>query len=210
MLDSASLETLLRSVILALPLLVIAVLFFLLATSRRSGTDHAISDAVADRAPAHASAGGGAQPAGIGGTHNVAPPPPELPAEDPSEAHERAEVLEAEILAAEDAGETVLLAKLYMDLGRARLAADEEPLGLDAFRSAAGLAALYKAARIHADARIELAEAAIRHGDPTTACEHWQMARMAFLDAGDKPQGDRIDRRMRAQGCPTDWVLTDF
>ena len=62
----------------------------------------------------------------------------------------------------------------------------------------------------HALSRLELADAALNAGDPITACEHWQMARMAFLDAGMKADGDRIDHRMRANGCPTDWVLTDF
>ena len=90
------------------------------------------------------------------------------------------------------------------------MAAGEETAALNALRSAAGEAARHGPARVHAEARIELAEAAVRAGDPTSACEHWQMARMAFLEAGEKADGEKVDLRMRANGCPTDWVLTDF
>lgn len=226
--DIPSLEILLRYLIVALPALVLAVLFFLLAASRRTETvdqaedvaptrDASAKDAAA--AQTHRESTLQSQPLTAWGfplLHTPVPAPVHVPAAPtvleltPQEAQEEATRLEAEITRAEDAEETVELAKLYLALGKARMVLGEEAAGLEALRSAAGLAGLYKAQRVHAEARLELAEAAVRHGDPTTACEHWQMARMAFLEDGAKAEGERIDRRMRAQGCPTDWVLTDF
>ena len=49
-----------------------------------------------------------------------------------------------------------------------------------------------------------------RNGDLTSACEQWQIARTAYLESGDTDQHARIEKRMRDNGCPTDWVLTDF
>lgn len=202
MLDIASLEPLLRSLIVALPVLVLIVLFFLLAAARRNSRQNAADGASEADSPV------GPTPLPVmSGATEVLTEASERPA---IQLHDQADALQVEVEAAEEADETIKLAHLYLQLGRARIAAGEEQAGLEALRSSAGLAALYKAPRIHAEARLELAEAAIRHGDPTTACEHWQMARMAFLDEGDKKEGDKIDRRMRAQGCPTDWVLTDF
>lgn len=224
--DIPSLEILLRYLIVALPALVLTVLFFLLAASRRSTTPaHEAQDKVATpeaSAKLQDASGPAGQPSasqpvtawGFPLLHTPAPqsapPPAAVEVQTPEAAQEEAAKLEAEVSRAEEADETVELAQLYLALGKARISAGEEAAGLEALRSAAGLAALYKAQRVHAEARLELAEAAIRHGDATTACEHWQMARMAFLDEGAKTEGDKIDRRMRAQGCPTDWVLTDF
>ncbi len=85
------------------------------------------------------------------------------------------------------------LAALYLALGRAKMASGAEAAALVALRSAAGFAAQQGPPRVHAEARIELAEAAVRAGDPTSACEHWQMARMAFLDAGEKADGEKVE-----------------
>jgi len=57
---------------------------------------------------------------------------------------------------------------------------------------------------------LELAEAAYLAGDLTTACEQWQLARTAYLEDGQMERHASIEKRMRANGCPTDWVLTDF
>lgn len=224
--DIPSLEILLRYLIVALPALVLAVLFFLLAASRRThtaenagDTTHGVEAKSVSADPVHRDGASHSQPLTAWGfplLHTTpapapAPPPaPVAPELTPQAAQDEASRLEAEITRAEDAEETVELAKLYLALGKLRMLLNEESAGLEALRSAAGLAGLYRAQRVHAEARLELAEVAIRHGDPTTACEHWQMARMAFLDDGAKAEGDKIDRRMRAQGCPTDWVLTDF
>jgi hypothetical protein len=81
---------------------------------------------------------------------------------------------------------------------------------MTALRSAAGYASLHGPLGCHAAARLQLAEAAYSAGDLTSACEQWQMARGAFLEDGQMDEHARIDRRMRDNGCPTDWVLTDF
>ena len=62
----------------------------------------------------------------------------------------------------------------------------------------------------HAAARIELAELAYRDGDLTTACEHWQMAKLMFHETGRRTDRDRIAEVMLQHRCPTDWVLTNF
>lgn len=198
----SSAEHLLRYAILSIPVLVLLVLFFLLranANVKHHDTPPADGGETASKAQS------GAEPLGIMG---VAPP---LAGETVSAAAaETLDELETQLVQAEEAGEPVALAHIYLALGRARIRAGEESQALEALRSCAGLAALHKAGKLHAEARIELAEAAYRAGDLTSACEHWQMARMAFLDDGLKADGDRIDKRMRANGCPTDWVLTDF
>lgn len=207
--DITSLEMLLRSLIVALPLLVLIVLFFLLAAKRRRGAEapsprdgelHAPEPAKISEASAHQRSAAVSEP--------VADAP--VPAPPDQALAKRIAQLEADIARAEDEGATVELAELYLALGRAHMVDGAEGEALSALRSAAGLAALHKAPKVQALARLDLAEVAMSHGDPITACEHWQMARMAFLEAGDRVEGDRIDRRMRTQGCPTDWVLTDF
>ncbi|KWT64976.1 hypothetical protein APY04_3064 [Hyphomicrobium sulfonivorans] len=62
----------------------------------------------------------------------------------------------------------------------------------------------------HARARVILGDFAQANGDPSTACEHWQIARILFHEIGDKPAYDDVDIRMQRNGCPSDWVLTDF
>lgn len=204
----SSAEHLLRFAILSIPVLVLLVLFFLLrsnATVTRRDQPPAVEDDALSATSSQAAAQAGRDTLGIMG---AAPP---LAGEAASaDAASALDELEAQLAGAEQAGEPVALAHIYLALGRARIRAGVESQALDALRSCAGLAALHKAGKLHAEARIELAEAAYRAGDLTSACEHWQMARMAFLDDGLKADGDRIDRRMRANGCPTDWVLTDF
>ena len=121
-----------------------------------------------------------------------------------------ADVLEHKIKTAQARGETALLAGLYLDLGRARRQLGLDKEALDAMLSAAGTGAMYGPKTKHAEARLELAEVAYRAGDLTTACEHWQIARTALQDDGQAKGAAAIDKRMRDNGCPTDWVLTDF
>lgn len=102
------------------------------------------------------------------------------------------------------------LAPLHLALARAHMAAGRDAEALVALRSAAGLAALHGPRPVHAEARIELADAAYRTGDLISACEHWQLARTAYQDEGQADNAIRIEKRMRENGCPTDWVLTDF
>lgn len=81
---------------------------------------------------------------------------------------------------------------------------------LDALIVAAEAAVRSGRKDLQAATRMQLADVAKRRGDSTTACEHWQMARMLFHDIGDKAGFKDVDEKMRANGCPTDWVLTDF
>ena len=47
-------------------------------------------------------------------------------------------------------------------------------------------------------------------GDLTTACEHWQIARALFHELKQGRDHAAVETRMLRNGCPTDWVLTDF
>jgi hypothetical protein len=107
-------------------------------------------------------------------------------------------------------GDMAGLALLYLDLARGHERLGNEDARMAALRSAAGYGALHGPRAAHAEARLALAEAAYLAGDLTSACEQWQMARTAYLEAGLKDGYARVEKRMRDNGCPTDWVLTDF
>ena len=62
----------------------------------------------------------------------------------------------------------------------------------------------------HAKARLALGDLAHAGGDPTTACEHWQIARALFHELRQVEDHAEAEQRMLRNGCPTDWVLTDF
>lgn len=114
------------------------------------------------------------------------------------------------IAATETAGETAKLAQLYLDLARAYRADNRPHDALAALRSAAGFGAMHGPKAVHAMARVELGEAALHAGDRTGACEQWQIAKIAFHEEGLKDAYNATDKRMRDNGCPTDWVLTEF
>lgn len=101
-------------------------------------------------------------------------------------------------------------AAIYLDMADAHLELGDVAARMQALRSAAGIAAQHGPRADHARARLALAEAAFEAHDLTGACEQWQMARSALFEDGQKAAYDRVDRRMRDNGCPTDWVLTDF
>ncbi len=62
----------------------------------------------------------------------------------------------------------------------------------------------------HAAARVELGDLALRDGDLTSACEHWQIARSVFAELGQPHARDDVLHRMEKSRCPTDWVLNQF
>jgi hypothetical protein len=107
-------------------------------------------------------------------------------------------------------GEKTSLSGLYFDLASGHERLGNVEARMSALRSAAGYGALHGPPVAHAAARLALAETAHQAGDLTSACEQWQMARTAFLQGGDTEQHARVEKRMRENGCPTDWVLTDF
>ena len=205
MFDVASPELLLRYTILALPALGLLVLLFLLQSryQQRHDAQEQESTSSPEIPPRDQYGIASTQALAPGATTGASSGLQVYAGETVAELEERLAVAERD-------GKPLLIATSYLALGRAHMANGEETEGLNALRSAAGLAALHKAAELHAECRLDLAEAAYAAGDPTSACEHWQMARMAFLDAGMRSEGDKIDRRMRANGCPTDWILTDF
>jgi len=63
---------------------------------------------------------------------------------------------------------------------------------------------------VHARARVLLGDVAQANGDLTTACEHWQMARALYYELKQERDHAAVESRMLMNGCPTDWVLTDF
>jgi hypothetical protein len=57
---------------------------------------------------------------------------------------------------------------------------------------------------------VVLGDLAHKDGDLTTACEHWQIARALFVELKQDGAHESVEVRMLRNGCPTDWVLTDF
>jgi len=133
------------------------------------------------------------------------------PAEPPpSEALESVETITAKIEKAIASGEKTSLSRLHFELASAHARDGNFDARMSALRSAAGYGALHGPHDAHAAARLALAEVAHQAGDLSSACEQWQLARTAFHDGGDEEQYARVEKRMRENGCPTDWVLTDF
>ncbi len=192
--DQAPFEPLLSAAAFAIPVAVLLTLFALLLHRR-------LKRSSAKSSQASQLVSGIAAPLSPVREDTAAELPPKL---------EDVETLNKKIELALARGEKTSLSRLYCDL-----AAGHERLGnvearMSALRSAAGYGALHGPGAAHAAARLALAEAAQRAGDLTTACEQWQMAKAAYQQAGDTDQQERVEKRMRDNGCPTDWVLTDF
>lgn len=122
-----------------------------------------------------------------------------------------AEVSWAErIQKAEAAGDAVEVAGLYLAWARDEVACGQAAEAGEHLRTTVRIATKSKAAALHAEARLELAELAREAGDLTTACEHWQLARALFHDLTERERVGETERLMQRHGCPTDWVLNDF
>jgi hypothetical protein len=193
-------EALLRVIILIVPLLVLFVLLSVLMARKQAKRQHVLSAY--------------AKPADVQREtiQETATPMNSMTPYVSARALARDEIvaIERQIAEANASGKHNVMAAMYLEL-----AAQNRALGLDkeaqsALRSAAGIGAQHGPGSVHAAARIALAEAALENGDLTTACEQWQLARTAFQRDGNAAEADGIDKRMRANGCPTDWVLTDF
>jgi hypothetical protein len=102
------------------------------------------------------------------------------------------------------------LPSLYLALARERIASGRAAEASQHLTRSLRLSATLGQKEVQASARIELGDLARAGGDLTTACEHWQLARSIFHEL--KRAGDlaAAEKRMRQNGCPTDWVLTDF
>ncbi|MFN0218047.1 MAG: hypothetical protein ACKVP4_04430 [Hyphomicrobium sp.] len=211
MLDFTKIQELPRELALAIPVAVLLTLLVLLMAGRRRR-----KAARKFVAPAEARAGEANgtmtmamfDSAAVATRANGALSSPSIAA--PADAKTRLAEAQRRISATNETVDAQRLSTLYLDLADAQRDLGDEKARMTSLRSAAGIAALHGAAQNHARARLELADAAVTAGDMISACEHWQLARAALLEAGDKEQSARVDQRMRDLGCPTDWVLTDF
>jgi tetratricopeptide (TPR) repeat protein len=114
------------------------------------------------------------------------------------------------ITRSEAGGNSSELAHLYIKQATAYVAAGQKDEAASRLRDAIRVAALNRLTEPHALARLELGDLYLSNGDPTTACEQWQIARNLFHDLSRPADRDDVDKRMLSNGCPTDWVLTDF
>jgi hypothetical protein len=111
---------------------------------------------------------------------------------------------------AEAAGQFGRLPGLYLSLAHWRLDAGESGVAEDLLRKSIRGATTADLKETHAKARVALGDIAHTNGDLATACEHWQIARALFRELRRGRDHDAVDTRMQRNGCPTDWVLTDF
>ncbi|HET6390751.1 hypothetical protein [Hyphomicrobium sp.] len=197
--DRATIETLLSAAVFLIPVAVLLTLFALFLRRKPKLPRETSSK----QQPAPPSPTPSPAPSPLAAGLDVAPPQPEPPIED-------VETLNRKIELALGRGDKTALSGLYYDLAASHERMGNTDARMAALRSAAGYGALHGPETAHAAARVALAEAAQRAGDLTSACEQWQMARTAYLKAGDTDRHDSIEKRMRDNGCPTDWVLTDF
>lgn len=111
---------------------------------------------------------------------------------------------------AEATGQVRRLPGLYLSLAQWRLASGETGAAEDLLRKSIRGATTAGLEDTHAKARLALGDIAHAGGDLATACEHWQIARTLFRELRQSREHDAVETRMRRNGCPTDWVLTDF
>ena len=118
--------------------------------------------------------------------------------------------LMAAVKEAEADGQSKHLPGLYLSLARWRLDSGETSAAAELLRKSILGATTAGQRETHANARVALGDLAQTNGDPVTACEHWQIARSLFRELRQDREHDAVEARMRRNGCPTDWVLTDF
>jgi tetratricopeptide (TPR) repeat protein len=118
--------------------------------------------------------------------------------------------LERALKRAEGKGDESELAELHFAYAREKLAAGRVAEAADLLRKSIRVASRIGKKKVHAEARLELAEIARADGDLTTACEHWQIARGLFSELKQARELDKAETLMRQHGCPTDWILNDF
>lgn len=142
-------------------------------------------------------------------------PPGSVPVEPVHDlAFDRDRAQEMRLVAALEAGEAgndaAALTRDSVALARLLLKRDERPPAEALLRKAVMIARRGKLPEAHAEARLELAALAHADGDLTSACEHWQMAKLMFHEVGRRGERDRVAEVMRQSRCPTDWILTEF
>lgn len=146
-----------------------------------------------------------------GDQHGIAALPQETSAVAPARltALDGAALLAA-VKEAEADGQVKRLPGLYLSLARWRLESEETAAAEDLLRKCILAATTGGQKDCHARGRLALGDIALSKGDPVTACEHWQIARSLFRELRLSQEHDAVEARMRRNGCPTDWVLTDF
>jgi len=118
--------------------------------------------------------------------------------------------LAARMAEAEAKGERVRAAELSLELAVFERAAGNDAAAGPLLMKSVVLAHETGEAGLHAKGRLELGDLAQAQGDLITACEHWQMARTLADGVGRGGEKAEAEARMKANGCPTDWVLNDF
>ncbi len=118
--------------------------------------------------------------------------------------------LTAAVRDAETNGQHEKLPELYFSLAKCRIEAGEASDAEELLRKCIRGAARLQRKVVHARARVALGDLAHDNGDATTACEHWQIARALYFELKQSHDHDAVEMRMLKNGCPTDWVLTDF
>ena len=121
-----------------------------------------------------------------------------------------AAALTAALGEAEAAGQQRRLPGLYLSLARCRVDEGKTDAAEELLRKCILAAAAAGLEETHARARLALGDIAQAGGDLATACEHWQIARGIFYQLKRASEHDAVEGRMLRNGCPTDWVLTDF
>jgi len=121
-----------------------------------------------------------------------------------------ADALNAQIREAEAAGQLQRLPGLFLALAEWHMLQGESAAAAELLRKSVRAAAADDLKETRAKGRVALGDIAHAEGDLATACEHWQIARALYLELGIAGQHDAVDERMQRNGCPTDWVLTDF
>jgi hypothetical protein len=114
-----------------------------------------------------------------------------------------------EVRAAETNGAEERLPALYLALAQSKISDGAAAEGEELLRKILRLTG-QRSKDSHAKARVLLGDVAKAKGDLSTACEHWQMARAIFYELDRKGDHASVETRMLKNGCPTDWVLTDF
>jgi hypothetical protein len=127
-----------------------------------------------------------------------APPPP------------TAEDVELRVREAEERSDKDALPGLYLELAQIRLADGATSQSEDLLRRSLRVAVGPRFKDVQARARVALGDIAFESGDRSTACEHWQIARALFHELKQSSEHAAVESRMLKNGCPTDWVLTDF
>lgn len=138
-----------------------------------------------------------------------APTPPAATA--PSAQSDEVVRIERAIRAAVAQADEASVATLSLQLARALPQGQEQGHDVEAYlRRSIMIAMRLGDTPTHAAARLELGDRVGARGDMITACEHWQIARQIYWDGNLADGLAEADRRMIANGCPTDWVLNDF